>query len=139
MRLGGPRLHLGRWAGFGQSVPPSAVSSPAASPRITDIDPLIARLLGAPAQILANPLNVIGPGGWLIGDAVKPGADGGLLIGNGGNGRTPGQNGGLGGLLIGKGGDGASGGIGQDGGNGGAGGLFIGNGGHGGNGGARGP
>jgi hypothetical protein len=40
-------------------------------------DPLLARLLGAPAQILADPFNIIGRGGWLIGDAVRPGADGG--------------------------------------------------------------
>jgi hypothetical protein len=50
------------------------------------IDSILARLLAAPAQILANPLNVIGPGGWLIGNGV--------------DGRTSGQHGGLGGLLA---------------------------------------
>src|SRR3954452_12796233 len=74
------------------------------------IDPILARLLGAPAQILANPFNVVGPGGWLIGNAITPGANGGLLIGNGAAGRIPGQNGGHGGLLVGRGADGANGG-----------------------------
>src|SRR5882757_7830521 len=120
-------------------ISPVASLAPAPAALTGPIDPILARLLGAPAQILANPFNVIGRGGWLIGDAVTPGANGGLLIGNGAGGRTPGQNGGLGGLLIGAGGNGANGGIGQDGGNGGAGGLFIGNGGHGGNGGAADP
>ncbi|MDT5340050.1 MAG: hypothetical protein QOD90_5555, partial [Mycobacterium sp.] len=82
---------------------PSAVRAPVPAP---PIDPVLARLLGLPAQILANPLNVIGRGGWLIGDAVTPGANGGFLIGNGADGRTPGQNGGYGGLLVGAGGNG---------------------------------
>jgi hypothetical protein len=99
------------------------------------LDLLVTRLAGAPAQILANPLNAIGPGGWLIGDAVAAGAHGGLLIGNGADGVRPGQNGGYGGLLVGDGGDGADGGTGQDGGRGGSGGLMRGDGGDGGNGG----
>jgi len=38
---------------------------------------------------------VIGAGGWLIGDGIEPGQDGGLLIGNGADG-APGQTGGNG-------------------------------------------
>jgi hypothetical protein len=44
---------------------------------IDSIGRVIIRLAGAPGQILANPLNIIGPGGWLIGDAITPGANGG--------------------------------------------------------------
>jgi hypothetical protein len=60
------------------------VGPAASATRINGVDPLIARLLGAPAQILANPLNVIGRGGWLIGDAVRPGGTGGTGTGTNG-------------------------------------------------------
>ncbi|MEO3759559.1 hypothetical protein ABGB19_14885 [Mycobacterium sp. B14F4] len=104
----------------GCGVPGTASVSRQSSPLATTFvgggfDLIATRLLGAPAQILANPLNAVGPGGWLIGDAVTAGAHGGLLIGNGEDGVTPGQHGGYGGLLIGDGGDGADGGLGQDG------------------------
>lgn len=48
---------------------------------------------------------LIGPGGLLIGDGVKPGQNGGLLIGNGADGGLR-QKGGNGGLLWGNGGNG---------------------------------
>ena len=72
--------------------------------------PLLARLLTAPFQILANPFAIIGPDGWLIGDAVRDGGDGGILWGNGAPGKTPGQKGGSGGIIFGNGADGADGG-----------------------------
>ncbi|HJT92888.1 MAG TPA: hypothetical protein VJ777_13220, partial [Mycobacterium sp.] len=97
---------------------PSAMAPAQSLPLVATIDLVVARLVSAPLQILANPLNVIGPGGWLIGDAVTAGANGGILIGDGADGAAPGQNGGNAGLLGGNGGDGADGGPGQDGGNG---------------------
>ncbi|EHB45354.1 hypothetical protein MycrhDRAFT_6608 [Mycolicibacterium rhodesiae JS60] len=93
---------------------------------------------------------IIGPGGWLIGNGVEPGQDGGLLIGNGARASTfdgnasggHGGNGGSGGLVAGPGGGGGNGktdlgmAIGGNGGVGGNGGLGVkgGNGGDGGNG-----
>lgn len=77
---------------------------------------------------------MIGPGGWLIGNGIEPGQNGGLLIGNGADG-GPGQKGGNGGFLLGNGGRGGDGLAGVNGGRAGDGGNagLLGNGGDGGN------
>ena len=117
---------------------------------------------GAPTPLAlasANPVlrPIIGPGGWLIGNGLDAaedcegnacrGGDGGLLWGNGGDGRY-GYDGGNAGFLFGDGGDGGGGldafyreGTGEklaatDGGRGGRGGFLFGNGGNGGDGGS---
>ncbi|KKF00375.1 hypothetical protein WN67_19140, partial [Mycolicibacterium obuense] len=102
----------------------------------------------SPTSLLAAAPNralrpMVGPGGWLIGDGVDAAADcagaacnggnGGLLLGNGGQGANGGAGGNAG--FIGNGGAGGAGGIGQAGGDGGRGGTFFGTGGTGGAGG----
>ena len=107
------------------------VSGPALSTRAGAGGGVGPTVPGAAAGITGDPISAlisvfIGNGG--------PGQNGGLLIGNGGDG-GPGQNGGNGGLLFGNGGKGGDGSAGQAGGNGGRGGLLAGNGGAGGSGG----
>lgn len=117
---------------------PSLIVAPVSAPTRNGATPTSRALV---STALANRVN---GSGQTIGEMVVsvyrmfisngfPGRNAGLLIGNGGYGVLPGQDGGRGGLLLGNGGDGAPGARGGYGGNGGNAGLF-GNGGNGGTG-----